>query len=238
MFRTTSPVFRRVPRVLTAALTAVCLSPGAAVAAVSVPPVDWSSVAVFSQAFPTTNPLILFGFNPQPEPPAVTATWRTTSTTAARSIDGVSGAQVFTLLIGLERGGALDLTALPTETTVGLLLPAVQKVREAARSVVEIDFFTSSGGTPLNIVSFNPQPEPPANLDGFDIWALQFEFSSLSTARVTFSVDDGDGNAVGLTQVALPQVPLPPTIAFGLGGVAALGMLTVRRRVGAAALPG
>lgn len=230
MSSSVSAPYRSLRHLVAMAVAVLSLSPGGAVAAVSGPAIDWSSVAVFSQEFPTTTPLILFGFNPQPEPPAATAIWRTTETTASRSIEGVSGEQLFTLLIGLEKGGALDLTTLPTETSVGLLLPAVQSVREAARSVVEIDFFTSSGGTPLNIMSVDPQPEPPAQLGAFDIWALQFEFSSLSTARVTFSVDDGDGNAVRLTQVPVPQVPLPPAIALGLGGVGALGALRLRRQ--------
>lgn len=230
MSRSALKLARCARRLLTVAIAVLFLSPGAGVAAVSVPPVDWSQVAVFSQDFPTTTPSILFGFDPQPEPPASSAIWRTTETTASRSIDGVSGAQLFTILIGLEKGGALDLAAVPTETAVGLLLPAVQSVREAARSVVKIDFFTSSGGTPLNILSFNPQPEPPPRLGGFEVWALQFEFSSLSTARVTFSVDDGDGTAVPLTRVALTPVPVPPAIVLGLGGIGALGALRLRRQ--------
>ena len=172
------------------------------------------------QGFPTTNPLILFGFNPQPEPPASTAEWRTTETTASRSIDGVSGGQLFEVLIGLERGGELDLTGLPEGTERALLLPAVQKVRLAgtADTVVKIALSTSSGGTPTDIVSFKPQPEPPARFDDFDVWGLQLQVSSLSSARVAFSVDDGTGNRVDVTPVTLAPVPLPPAILLGMGG--------------------
>lgn len=228
------PLSTHAPRRGLAALLAVVLAASgvSAPAAVTGAATDWSQVSLFAQGFATTNPLILFGFNPQPEPPAATALWRSSETTASRSIDGVSGDQVFTILIGLEKGGILDLTAVPgpEETPIGLLLPAVQRAREAARSVVEIDFFTSSGGTPLNIVSFNPQPEPPPRLRGFDVWGLEFQFSSLSTARVTFSVDDGDGNRVTLTPVTPAAIPLPPAFLLGMGGLAALGAVRMRRR--------
>lgn len=217
-----------------AAALACCALPGLATTAV-----DWSDVSVFEQSLGRSNPLILFGFNPQPEPPAAVGTWRTTDTSATRAIEGVEGEQLFTILIGLEKGGALDLTGLPTDPVFccTLLLPAVQAAREAGGEVTALDALlvinlaTSSDGSPIDIVSFNPQPEPPAYLGDFDVWGLQFQFTSLSTATVTFSVLNGvGGSPVQLTNRTPPNpIPLPPTILLGAGALALLGGLRRRR---------
>jgi hypothetical protein len=239
MLKAHLPMFRFPRRALIALWAGLFLLPSLPVAAAVTsgpPPTDWSQVRIFQQGFATTNPLILFGFNPQPEPPAATGFWTTGGTSATRSIDGVSGDQLFVILIGLGQGSTLDLTALPRRLPVGpLLLPAVQQVRLAGprtSSRLEIDISSSSGGFATDIVSFNPQPEPPAIFGDFDVWGLQFRISSLSTATVGFAVQDANGARVTLTDVTPPPIPLPPTLLLGLGGIAALGAL---RRAGRAA---
>jgi len=225
---------------------AVSVAPDAGHADVVAPPSDWSTalvVEVLLDAAPgglavqsggPDNPLVIFGFNPQPEPPALSRLNERGLIDPELGIeldsDSFDPSSRFELLVGIVTpGGAATLVA-PADLPDGAFSDLSYAVDTGARTLsLDFEFETSSGGQALDAVSFNPQPEPPAFLDPDAVSGLGLGFTAFSTARVTLSVRDENGDAVDLGRVttvaALAPVPLPltaPLLAAGLGLLVAL----------------
>ncbi|MEE4118745.1 MAG: hypothetical protein V2I65_07000 [Paracoccaceae bacterium] len=230
------------------AVATLSVVPGAAISDTVLSPSDWSQALVVELLLDTTpgvpvafsladNPLVIFGFNPQPEPPALGRVNdlgridpEVSITLESPAFDSASG---FELLVGIVNpGGDATLVApagIPTGPFSRLTYAA-----DIGTTTLSLDFGfeTSSGGQALGAVSFNPQPEPPPFLDPDATGGLGFGFTSFSSATVTLTVRDPGGNAVPVgnvtTVAALAPIPLPVTAPLLAGGFGIL--LLLRRR--------
>lgn len=216
-------------RWLTAFGLGLAASAWAAAASASV--AVWSTAERIAVAPFGDNPLVIFGFNPQPEPPAdFLRDSQSTPTSLTQTIVGVEDGQQFQLLFGVVVPGG----------DAGLIDPEIGSAFGAVSLDFDIGFDTltaqltfesASGGQGIGAVSFNPQPEPPAYLGDVDVLGLDFGFTSYSDVSVTLSVFNSDGAALALRELGpVGEVPLP---AGGLLLTGALGALAlVRRRIG------
>jgi hypothetical protein len=175
------------------------------------------------------NPVVLFGFNPQPEPPPAGFTGITLATTpdsASLTAGNLSNPQMFELIFGISTANGATVVAPPEPAAdYGQLTLAIDTGLQTLFAV--FDFTTTSGGIVSSIddVSFNPQPEPPpASFAPYDMFGQMFSFTSLSDATVTLTIQDANGGRLGLT--ALPEPASVLLVAFGLAG---LGFGTCRR---------
>ena len=180
------------------------------------------------------NPLVLFGFNPQPEPPPASFTGITLATTpdsASLTAGGLNNPQMFELIFGISTANGATIVVPPEPIMdYGQLTLAIDTGLQTLFAV--FDFTTTSGGIVSSIddVSFNPQPEPPPSALGpYDMFGLNFSFTSLSDATVTMTLRDGNGQRLGLT--AIPEASALALLAFGLAALAAGGWRLPHRRL-------
>ncbi|MCA8883799.1 MAG: VPLPA-CTERM sorting domain-containing protein [Rhodobacteraceae bacterium] len=199
--------------------------------AVCAAPARWHTATLVSVNDGFINPLLIYGFNPQPEPPAVfPSSTRVSPTQISKTIHGVSGAQFFQVLIGVGLKGQAATLSDP-DLSDPLSMTEIAFDTGADTLSIRLTFQSSSGGIGLGAVSFNPQPEPPPLLGQFGLQAFEFQFTSLSDANVTLQVLDSRGTVLGLTRVAAP-IPLPASVLFlitGLGGLTVLGRARIAR---------
>jgi hypothetical protein len=181
--------------------------------------IDWSSTLQFTADAGIESPLILFGFNPQPEPPPAYSTIDTIDPSeATRELSGIEPTP-FLLYLSAE-GGTFSF---PPEPILDF-------------STLNIGF-TTTGGTDLTFeftfsptgdgdastgisdpLFFNPQPEPPPNFD--DAFAFQFAFEGLrvgDSAAISLKIYDETG-----APVKLSAVPVPPAIVLMFSGITLL----------------
>ncbi|WP_193141095.1 MULTISPECIES: VPLPA-CTERM sorting domain-containing protein [unclassified Meridianimarinicoccus] len=189
----------------------------------------WGTATVVQVAHGIVNPLVIYGFNPQPEPPILfPASTTLTPFSVDKTIRGVSGAQFFQVLLGGSLGGKpLD----PVAGSPGARFPQADFLVDTGTETLTLRLMlqSSSGGIGANPLFFNPQPEPPPGAGLFGTLGMDFQFTSLSDATVSLQVLDSTGRALGLTRVAAP-VPLPAPLALLGAGIGALMVLRRRRR--------
>lgn len=191
------------------------------------------------------NPVVLFGFNPQPEPPpqGVILSTEVTPSSVDKMLTGVDAQQLFQMLVGVRMEGM----------TVDLFMPPVagpfggfSVFADIGVDTLELRFGLSTGfgGLGSDPVSFNPQPEPPPRFGaGFDTAGLDFGLAvplafggwraQLEADEVMLRLQVFDGNGAPLALAPAAQVPAP---AAGLALAAALAGLAALRRRRAAAL--
>lgn len=205
---------------------------GNAAAAVlpAAPTVDWSDAVPLQINAGPENPLVLFGFNPQPEPPPIGYIGPLLSITngAARlTWTGASNPQDFIVYFGIS--SALGPVIVPPVTPVAGFSSLSFGIDTGLQTLnLVLDFSTSSGGigSGISAVAFNPQPEPPASFLGdYETFGLYFSFTSLSDAYVTMSANVGNGR-----DVEISGVPLPAGGALLAAAVACLGWFGARDR--------
>jgi hypothetical protein len=195
--------------------------------------VDWGSATRISIGGGDDDPLVIFGFNPQPEPPAMSpfagVSETVGATEATRTAVGVEAPQRFVLFLAGRGpgGGVFAAPSAPADDFSELVVGF-----DTGFDTLEIvlDFSTSSGGIGdgIDALFFNPQPEPPALFGEVgDVFGLEFAFTSLSDASVSLSVRDSSGATLGL---APAPVPVPATLPLIAGALAALGAVAGRRR--------
>ncbi len=192
--------------------------------------VDWGNSYRFAGSGGLENPLLRVAFNPQPEPPAGGALSFGMPPDPAYPPDPVithsgdfESGQPFRLLFGISNG--MDLF-LPTSTIVGgpdgvsLFLFDVMDAAGLKVFDVQLELSSSSGGSPIEWVAFNPQPEPPALGEGGALFGADFSFSSFSDVSLAIRVHDAVGGIITLTAIPEPGALL----------LTASGLLLLARR--------
>ncbi len=211
--------------------------------------INWDHSFLLQGAGGVANPLVRFGFDPQPDPPGRVMTQldlgnRFMPRLSMPSPGGLAADSFFDVFFALALPG-IQLVAFPPSPCDVSLPPNPCVVSATDFSDVMFDVFddaaspnlmftvllgfeTSGGGMGAGgAVYLNPQPEVPS-LFGFSQESdggLTFQFTSFSNLRVTLQVFDAQN-----TQLSFSAVPEPGTVGllgFGLAGCAAL-----RRRYG------
>lgn len=204
--------------------------------------VDWSgSFTLNGSGSGVVNPIVMVGFNPQPEPPGVFDTELVSLDLANPMMPTIS---VPTL--GIQRFGILFSTFIVDDNNIPVPLQInasgvpdinghfgfnVMGLAGGSFFDVFFDISMDSGGVfdPASWVGFNPQPEPPGFPIGSASIGFDFRFTNLlaAEANLSMSIVDANGNAMSLTNV----VPEPSSILLlGSGLIGLAGVLMKRRR--------
>lgn len=178
-----------------------------------------------------TNPLLIVGFNPQPEPPNpgvptidfsrdFTESTITFTGLEAEDFDPRVGTSDMEIVFFINEADA----RMGIEPTPFLDSPTTTvEIFDSAGFIaytLSLTTSTSSGGSPLAAVAFNPQPEPP----GFKGVGFMIDtYTSFSDVYLSFSLTDSAGNALTFTDVPGPA----PVALLAIGLVM---MRTLRRQ--------
>ncbi len=182
--------------------------------------IDWNESYLLRSNGGIENPLVRFGFNPQPEPPAAFQLLETAHPPepgrAAITVFGVENPQLFQVFFAIGLPGTALSVGSPVipggdfdTLSFDVFGPQSPGAGPPARLFeVELDFGSESGGIVdfFSARAFNPQPEPPAQFGPDSDFAMDFSFTALSSATVGLSVFDAQGNRLTLTQVSAPSV--------------------------------
>ena len=188
--------------------------------------VNWSSAVPFTVDAGFESPLVLFGFNPQPEPPpgSLTSNSFFDPVTATLELSGIEPTPF--LLFTAAEGGTFAFPPEPIADFDSLTIPFT--TTGGSRLFFQFDLTPSGDGDASSGISdplfFNPQPEPPPNFDG--AIGFQFAFNDLGgidTVQLSLQVLDASG-----APLALSPVPVPA--AVWLFGTALIGLAGYSRR--------
>lgn len=198
-------------------------------------PVPWHHGFALTSSGGVTNPGVLVGFNPQPEPPA-----RIAELSFAYPPDPIlilrdqqnpaAGHQLFDLFVAVGVPGVpLNFTTPAIDPATPSLSTVFTSARTDAGVTVltfYLDISSSSGGilSPATLVGFNPQPEPPAGYDS-GVFGVTFGINALSDAMVRVRIHDSTGSPLLLSPVPEPR----GLLAVGLLALAALRWWNQRR---------
>ena len=180
---------------------------------------DGSKGFAFMSSGGFTNPEVLVGFNPQPEPPGFGGSryerQRGTLTHIFTPASGGGYSFVMSFVDGT------DATLLPLPSAPNSDGVTVEDFMIGANSFhVAMSF--SGPGAVRDWAAFNPQPDPPG------VWfGGQFSFTGVGDPDVRFEITE---NGAPLT-LSLAPTPEPSTWAMMLVGIAGLGALARARRL-------
>lgn len=193
--------------------------------------VDWPSALQFSFDAGAENPLVLFGFNPQPEPPALTVNQVLGPTRAVQEVSGIEPTP-FEFFIATS-AGSFSLPTVPesdfSALQVGYTSPGGVDFIFQFNFSPAADADPGSGSNPL---FFNPQPEPPADFG--EPFGFGFSFGGMRNGdlvSVGLEILNESGEAIPISgSVAAPPVAVPNP-AWMLPVMLVLLRLMARRRL-------
>ncbi|HEY5207761.1 MAG TPA: PEP-CTERM sorting domain-containing protein [Roseiarcus sp.] len=187
---------------------------------------DGSAGFEFRTSGGITNPGVLVGFNPQPDPPGVpvlpTADLRDPSSPI---FDQDAQATTYLVTVSLLLSGTPSLL-LPADVILGTdtvaRVTCDGSVAQACDgSVFQISLAFPAGGV-TSWSSFNPQPDPPG---------IYFSYLATFSGEPTFALSITDGG----NPLTFSPVPEPATWGLMAVGFVSLGALAMRRRPNAEA---
>ncbi len=196
--------------------------------------VDWGKSFVLAGSGGLENPVLQVAFNPQPEPPVVGVLSYGKPPDPAYPPDPIitnSGdfgkGSLFRLLFGISSDSGL---AIPEEGVAGGPVGSLMDFNVlddlgAVMFSVQLELTTSGGGTSIDWVAFNPQPEPPKLGENAAAFGADFSFDSFSDVFLAIRVMDSRG-----TPITLTQVPAPASILLLSLGLAVLGWSRLPRK--------
>ena len=221
-------------RITLIGLALLCLSISSVRAAVLPSPVDWGNTFTLQTSGGPVNPLVLVGFNPQPEPPIGSVldfgNPNGTSSEPTVTANGTfESDQLFQILFAMEGPGISFSNTTGAPDDLGHFEFSALDAAGAILFNIMFDLTTSSNGVPNgDWVGFNPQPEPPAYLPGQGA-AIGFNtgFTSFSAVTLKLQIQDAQGNALNFSE-APAVVPVPA--AIWLFGTALVGLVGFSKR--------
>ena len=193
--------------------------------------VDWDNAFALQTNGGISNPAVLVGFNPQPDPPAFATLLNVDNQMMPTwTIAGGFGPQPFRILFALNQTDLIrfDVTGTP-DASGHFAFDAVDGSGTPLFNIM-FDLTTSSGGVPDGSwVGFNPQPDPPADflLGGGAAIGFDFQFTILSEAVLAVQIQEVEGNALGFTP---SPVPLPAAVWMFFSALGGLGFVGWRQR--------
>lgn len=186
--------------------------------------VDWMEAVPIVVNAGIESPLVLFGFNPQPEPPpaGLSRSVLIDPTFAEQALGGIEP-QPFLLFVAAS-GGAFSA---PSEPVMDFSMLSVGFTTVGGQDLTFRFAFAPDGDGDASLgisdpLFFNPQPEPPPIFD--DAFGLQFAFELMGVEQASIRLQalDDQGQALGLS-----AVPLPPALGL-LAAAAAVGAIVSR----------
>ncbi len=158
------------------------------------------------------NPLVLVGFNPQPEPPAILSNRQ-----PSFDFNDLSPMQVFDLGIAISTQGnnvplAIVDAELPNEDFLNFSFMVNELENNSNLFSINLEFIPSADILiDLDTLAFNPQPEPPAQLFSLGaVFGMGFQFTSFTPMlSVAMQVFDANSNPIAFTEIELNRVSAP-----------------------------
>jgi hypothetical protein len=182
--------------------------------------VDWGNTFALQTSGGPVNPLVLVGFNPQPEPPighGSVLDFGNTSGTSSEPTVTANGTfdsdQLFQILFAMDGPGISFSNTAGIPDNSGHFEFSALDAAGAMLFNIMFDVTTSSNGVPNgDWVGFNPQPEPPIYLPGQGA-AIGFNtgFTSFSAVTLKLQIQDAQGNALNFSE-APAVVPVPAAV--------------------------
>ncbi len=185
---------------------------------------DGSAGFAFLTSGGLTNPGVLVGFNPQPDPPAFPAATADLRDPTSPVFDQTTGAAAYLVTVSLLLPG-----------TPSLLLPAVQEADGSVRLTCDGSVSKTCDGSVFKIsLAFRDITSwsLPSRTEGFDPSGVYFQYLATFGGEPTFALSITDGG----NPLTFSPVPEPATWGLMAVGFVSLGGFAMRRRARAEAV--
>jgi hypothetical protein len=200
---------------------AVIVAPTIADAAVLLPAYtfpDGSAGFEFRTAGGITNPGVLVGFNPQPDPPGFPTTTADLRDPTSPVFDQTTGAIAYLVTVSLLLPG-----------TPSLLLPAVLEADGSVRVTCDGSVAKACDGSVFKLsLAFRDVTSwsLPSDTEGFNPSGVYFQYLATFGGEPTFALSITDGG----NPLTFSPVPEPATWGLMAIGFVSLGAFAMRRR--------